>query len=87
MSKRDELLKLGFKEMPHFTVANSLIYDIGRKRHLSFGCVDTPNEMIFLCQMDEDNDKKISDLICLHNYDHDGYISIDDVKFLMKLKK
>ncbi len=86
MIKRDELKKLGFKEMPHYTVMNTLIYDIGRKRYLSFGDVGTPNEMIWLCQMDDNDDKKMTDLICLHNYDYDGYISISDVKFLMKLK-
>lgn len=69
--KREDYIKFGFKPMPHFTVADSLIYDLGRGRQLSAGCVGTPNEMIWLCQIDDNDKRKITDLICLHNWDYD----------------
>ncbi len=58
------LLKAGFEKMPHFTVMNSMIYDLGRGRQLSIGCIGTPNEMLFL--------KDGESLCVLHNWDYDG---------------
>ena len=81
----DDLIKIGFKEIPHFTVGNMVTYDLKRKRILSAGSVGTPNEMLFICEIDEKNDKKITDLICLHNYDYDGYLTIEKVKSLIEL--
>lgn len=78
--KREELYELGFTELPHFTIMESLIYDLGRGRHLSFGSIGTPNEMLFLCQKDNDNERKLSDAICLRNYDYDGYTTIEEIK-------
>ena len=43
--KKEEYLSIGFTELEHFTVNSNLIYDLGRNRHLSAGCVNTPNEM------------------------------------------
>lgn len=80
---RDELKELGFKEIPHFTITNSLIYDLGRERHLSIGCVGTPNEVVFICQSDHDDNKKIEDLVCVRNYDYDGYTTIEVIKNLI----
>lgn len=77
--ERKSLIDLGFKEMPHFTVAHSLMYPLGRHRHLSTGCVGTPNEMLWICETDDQNDKSITEIICLHNYDYDGYLTIKKV--------
>jgi hypothetical protein len=64
------LEKAGFESIVHYTVTHSMTKDIGRNRHLSIGCVGTPNEMLFLC---ESNGKgKPGDLIVLHNFDYDG---------------
>jgi hypothetical protein len=71
----DDLIKLGFKRIPHFTVTNSVVYPLGRHRHLSVGCAGTPNEIVFICETDDQDEKRVSDLICLHNYDHDGYLT------------
>jgi len=79
----DDLIKIGFKTIPHFTIANSVIYPLGRHRHLSAGCVGTPNEMLWICETDKQNETKINDLICLHNYDHDGYLSEKKIKSLI----
>lgn len=80
----DDLIKLGFKPIPHFTIQNSVIYDLGRNRHLSAGDVGTPNEMIFIGEIDSEDDKKITDCICLHNYDYDGYVTEQKVKLLIE---
>lgn len=84
MEKKD-LRNIGFKESPHFTIAGSLIYDLGRNRHLSFGSVGTPNEMLWICSTDEKDNKKVTDLICLHNYDYDGYMSESKLIELIKI--
>jgi len=74
--KRNKLIEIGFKSINHFTIMNSLTYDLGRGRLLSFGSIDTPNEMLFLEQVENN---EITDLICLRNYDYDGYTSIQDI--------
>jgi len=85
--ERKELRNLGFKELPHFTIMHSLTYDIGRNRHISIGGLGTENEIVFLCQVDPGNDKVISDLICLHNYDYDGLITKEKINLLLKYFK
>lgn len=82
----EDLISVGFKPMPHYTVANSVVYDLGRDRQLSAGCVGTPNETLFIMELKEDEDNiVISDLVCLHNYDYDGYMTIEKVKGLITL--
>lgn len=66
------VIDLGFVKIPHFTVLNSLMFDLGRNRHLLIGCIGTPNEMLFLTSQKDDSEKIITDLICLHNWDYDG---------------
>lgn len=81
----DEFISIGFKSIDHFTINNALIYDIGRNRHLSLGDAGTPNEMLFLCESDKDDYRKITDLVCLHNFDYDGYISKSYILNLINL--
>ena len=78
------LLKLGFKEAPHLILTNNLIYDLGRNRQLSFSCVGTPNEMLFLYELNEEDDRKIDELICLRNYDYDGYTTVEEIELESK---
>ena len=85
MMTREQVLKMKFKPMPHFTIAGSLTYELGRGRHLSIGAIGTPNEMVYICQMDKDNPKEITDLICLHNYDYDGYITEEKLRSLTEM--
>jgi len=82
---KDDLLNLNFKEIQHFTISNSLIYNLGRYRQLSVSCIGTPNEMLWVCQIDDKNEKNITDLICLHNYDYDGYLTVDKIVGLINL--
>lgn len=80
---RYALIDIGFQELPHFTITNNLIYDLGRNRHLSFGSIETPNEMLFICETEEHNPQKIEGLIVLKNYDYDGQTKIEDVKIII----
>jgi hypothetical protein len=82
-ASRSILLELGFKELPHSTITASLTYDLGRNRQLSFGSIETPNEMLYIYEIDEKDPRKINDLVCLRNYDYDGYTSIEQIKALI----
>ncbi len=73
-------IKLGFKEINHFTVGNTLILDVGRNRQLSFSNIGTPNEMLFLNQINDKDSKKVDDLICIHNFDYDGYLHVHELQ-------
>lgn len=77
------LTEIGFSPLPHFTVAGSLIYELGRNRQLSLGCVGTPNESLWICEVDAENSEKITDLVCLHSYDYDGYLSKDKIQAII----
>lgn len=80
------LLKVGFEKMPHFTVMNSLIYKLVRNSQLSIGCVGTPNEMLFITEVDdEDNPTKVDDLICLHNFDYDGKLYLHKLQNIVDI--
>jgi len=81
----DDLIKIGFKEIPHFTIGNNVTYDLGRSRILSASGVGTPNEFLYICELEKDNNKKITDLICIHNYDYDGYLTLNKVQTLIKI--
>ena len=81
----DDLLELGFTEVPNFNIMNAVTFDLGRRRQLSAGDIGTPNEMVFLCEVDEEDPKKITDLICVHNYDYDGFLTKEKVTGLLEL--
>ena len=80
---KDEAVALGFNPLPHFTITGALIYDLGRDRHLSLGCVGEANEMIWICSSDHKDPKKITDLICIHNYDYDGLLTEEKLKAIL----
>lgn len=66
---RSWLLEKGFKSLNHFTVTNSLFRPIGRDRYICVGDIDNANQMVYLETIIDD---KITDLVCVHNYDYDG---------------
>lgn len=76
----EDLIRIGFEKIPHFTVTNAHIYKLGRHRHISIQCVGTPNEMMYICETSDQKEKKITDLVCLHNYDYDGFITEEKIK-------
>jgi hypothetical protein len=81
----EELFELGFVPLKHYTIGNSLIYQLSKKRQLALSCRRTPNEMLFLCEMDEKDTNEVSDLVCLSNYDYNGYLTLDIIKILINI--
>jgi len=87
MITNQQLIDIGFKEIPHFTIGNNVTFDLGRNRDLSASSVGTPNEVLYICEIDEEDKRKINDLICIHNYDYDGYMTLSKVQGLIDLLK
>jgi hypothetical protein len=85
MITNEDLIELGFKPIPHFTIGNSLTYDLGRYRFLSASSVGTPNEMLFICESNPKDSREITDIITIHNYDYDGYLTKNKVEKLVSL--
>lgn len=83
-ASRELLIEIGFKSIEHFTIGNSLTYDLGRNRLLSASDIGTTNEFLYIVEVDDENNK-YTDLVCLHNYDYDGYLSIHKVQNLISL--
>jgi galactitol-specific phosphotransferase system IIC component len=82
MTKQD-VLNIGFTEIHHFTIRGNLIYDLGRNRHLSLACLGTPNEMLFLIEINDAFSKEVKDIITIRNYDYDGYLKLSDLTDLI----
>jgi len=66
------LLSIGAQSIPHFTIGNTKFFDLGRNRQLSISCVGTPNCMVFLQDMENNEKHEGNNPIVLHNYDYDG---------------
>jgi hypothetical protein len=81
--ERDKVLELGFYEMPYFTIGSSLLFDLGRRRFLSLSSLATPNEILFMYEVNEDNSKQIDDSIVLSNFDYDGYLTLERLSLLL----
>jgi hypothetical protein len=79
----EEFLSIGFVEYPHKVLNGNMRYDLGRYRALTIQNLGNPNEMIFIYEVDSDNETEITDLVCLHNYDFDGYLTLEKVKMLI----
>jgi len=79
----DDLKSIGFEPIPNFTVMNSHFYRLGRHRHLSVCDVGGKSEMMFICETSDQDERIVSELICLHNYDYDGELSADKVVSLI----
>jgi len=87
MIKREELLELGFYELPHFTIDNNMLYDLRNFRRLTIASIGTPNEILFIEEYDSEVYQKINELIVLHNYDYDGYLTLDKLNLLLDFFK
>ena len=73
----DDLIAIGFKSIPNSTIMDPVVYPLGRHRHLAAGSVGTPNEILWICGTDDQNDKHVTDAICIHDYDYDGMLTIE----------
>ena len=81
---REELIGMGFRELDHFTIQNSMVYDIGRNRQLSIGSLGTFNEMMFLVEMNNEQKDVCDAVIVIHNYDFDGPLTKKKVRMLVE---
>lgn len=71
------LVKAGFEPLKHFTITNPFSKSIGRNRQISVSMAGTPNEMIFLTEVDDENSPtKVTCVIVLRNYDYDGFTPV-----------
>lgn len=80
----NSLYKLGFIPTQHF-YTDAYSYDLGRSRYLSVGFADTPNEVMWIYEVDRKDSRKITDLVCLHNWDYDGELTEYKVERLINL--
>jgi len=83
MLTKERVLELGFKELPHKNLLNSLVLDIGRRRQLSISSLGSPNEMLSIYEINMSDDKQIDDLIILHNFDYNGYLTEEKLSLLL----
>jgi len=81
LSNKD-FIAIGFKEFSYHTVGNSVSYNLGRRRYLSAVCIGQGNEALFLCEKSEVGNH-YTDLVCIHNRDYDGFITLEKVKALI----
>lgn len=70
---KETLLQKGFTETPHLVLKAVFVLTVGRDRHISIGSLGTPNEIVFLNQ--RDRNAGITDMVCIHNYDYDGFLT------------
>lgn len=80
----DDLVRLGLNPLPHFTIMNSHVKYLGRNKFISVGNVGTPNEMVYLYEVHDYEPRKIMELINIHNYDYDGYLTEEKLVNLLK---
>ena len=77
-------------QLPYSTVMNSFNLDLGRDRNLSIGCVGTPNLIVFLEEVERNENGDVikkNDLICVHNWDYDGELYLHQLQNLYAVLK
>lgn len=84
MLKNEDLVNVVFKPYAHFTVMNSVYFDVDRGRQIKVGCVGTPNEVVFLVDHWGDTCEE-QDMVCIHNFDYDGYLTMEKVMNILKV--
>ena len=84
-STYNNVTELGFAKIPTFTLLETYTLKLGRYRYLSLSSLGTPNEMIFICQTPKDDQSVVEDIVCLHNFDFDGNISLQKLSDLVKI--
>ena len=87
---KEILLACGAYQLPHFTIMNSFYLDLGRDRELSIGCVGSPNLIVFLKEVERNENGdviKINDIITIHNWDYDGELYLHQLQNLYAVLK
>jgi len=81
----DILKKHGFVELQHEIFPNLFVLSVGRYRKIKIASLNTTNEVVFISQLDYNERKE--DLVCLHNFDYDGYFTEEKLANLLSLFK
>ena len=79
-----QLCEMGFRKPNKSKLELSYKYPLGRGRFLSAMCLGTPNESVWLCYKGDEGNTEIDDLVCMHNYDCDGELTKEKVKYLIE---
>lgn len=83
---REQCIDIGFKEVEHYTIMNSLVYEMSRRRVLTIGCLGQGNEVVFICEKSKVGDN-YTDLVCLHNRDYDGLLTLHKLNKIVNFFK
>ena len=81
--KKETLLQKGFIGTPHIVLGEVFILNVSRNRHISIGSPGMPNEVVFLNQ--KDHNKGITDLVCIHNFDYDGFLTEEKLDAIISI--
>lgn len=79
-----QLVEIGFVKPNKENLEFSYKYHLGKGRFLSAMSIGAGNECVWLCYKDDEESKEIDDLICMHNYDYDGRLTIEKMLYLIK---
>lgn len=80
ITKKELIEEFGFKELPHFTVHGALVLDLGRRREITFSCVESANETLLIG--DRMSNGKY-ECVVLSSYDYDGFITKERLKLMI----
>lgn len=84
MLTNEDLINVGFKPYNRFTIMNTVYLDVERDIQIKVGCVGTPNEIVFLVHHWGDACEE-QDLVCIHCFDYDGYLTLEKVMNILKV--
>lgn len=73
------LERMGFIHNPIVLISRQYLIKLGRDRMLSVSDAGTPNEIVFIQEVDG---KKVTDLVCIHNFDYDGKLHVHHLQNL-----
>lgn len=81
----EDLLSVGFKKQSHFIAPDAVVYKLSRSRHLCLANMGTTEEELWICESDQQDEKKIIDMVSLHCYEHDGHIDLQKINGFISL--
>lgn len=68
----EQIVSLGFIAQPQPAIGGLFMLDLGRDRYLMITGPGTSNEMMYLTAITDD---VTTDMVCIHNFDYDGFIT------------
>jgi hypothetical protein len=82
LTKDECINEMGFEEL-NLSHKIVLVYSLGRERYLSLSNLGTPNELLLIYKEEHRLRRIVTDLIHLHNYDYDGYLTKEKLQTLI----